>query len=664
MRISEVSSSAVPTPRATETHVRLLVGQKLVTSAQADALHKVQLPIGPHTQVIALKKGKDLLLRLSNQSELLIKGFFDAESNRGARIELPGQGGSLVLEGEAVGVTLPGNDELVYVYGEPQALREWLAQDVSMTAVLERLFSHVAADQTWAWTPSAEEVSAFVGPLAVGPAVGGAGTAAAAVGVAVAGAGGGGGGGSGGFGLGSSGSGGVTSNRQPTGNVTISGVALEGETLTASHTLADIDGMGTVSYQWQSSVDGMIWTDIAGADGSSLSLTKSQVGQQVRAVASYTDGRGTAERMASSTSKAVVSGIDIDTQVKLDRAINQAEANNGFAVSGTTTAQVGQQVRVWIEGSGRPPKETIVQAGINGLNTWSVSFTDDDLPKNADGSLVNTSIAFVASVKHADGNEVACTSEEVILDAAVTGFFLTSAVPNPLSLSQQAGSKFGVGGEVGEDGTATVQWKNASGQVVAAQSQSVKGLDGLWGVEFDVAVIPKGSVSLEVSFEDAYGNTYVRPAITVNAIGDGDDTISGGTGNDTISGGTGNDTMIGGPGEDQIFGGAGSDTFVWRAGDAGSGATDTLSDFMPWNGMNGDKLDISALLQGYSGSNLSQWVTLDIGQTINGTVSSSRLTIDIDGAGTGIVTQVINLQGSDLTGSSPTTLLNSGVLIA
>ena len=39
-------------------------------------------------------------------------------------------------------------------------------------------------------------------------------------------------------------------NDDPTGSVTISGTATQGETLTASNTLADADGLGTITYTW------------------------------------------------------------------------------------------------------------------------------------------------------------------------------------------------------------------------------------------------------------------------------------------------------------------------------------------------------------------------------------------------------------------------------
>ena len=63
-------------------------------------------------------------------------------------------------------------------------------------------------------------------------------------------------------------------NDAPTGNVTIAGTPTQGQTLTAANTLADADGLGAISYQWQA--DGV---DIAGATGSSLLLGQAEVGK-------------------------------------------------------------------------------------------------------------------------------------------------------------------------------------------------------------------------------------------------------------------------------------------------------------------------------------------------------------------------------------------------
>ncbi len=93
-------------------------------------------------------------------------------------------------------------------------------------------------------------------------------------------------------------------NDAPTGEVSISGNAVEDDVLTASNTLADEDGLGTVSYQWQR--DGV---DVAGANADSYTLGQEDVGSVITVVASYTDG-GTHPESVSSTASALVANIN------------------------------------------------------------------------------------------------------------------------------------------------------------------------------------------------------------------------------------------------------------------------------------------------------------------------------------------------------------------
>lgn len=90
-------------------------------------------------------------------------------------------------------------------------------------------------------------------------------------------------------------------NDAPTGSVTITGTLKQGQTLTASNTLDDADGMGTISYQWQA--DG---SDIVDATSQSLTLSSAQVGKAITVVASYTDGGGTIQSVPSIASPLVV----------------------------------------------------------------------------------------------------------------------------------------------------------------------------------------------------------------------------------------------------------------------------------------------------------------------------------------------------------------------
>ncbi|MEI7465790.1 MAG: putative Ig domain-containing protein, partial [Burkholderiales bacterium] len=159
-------------------------------------------------------------------------------------------------------------------------------------------------------------------------------------------------------------------NDAPTGGVTISGTPAQGQTLTAANTLADVDGPGTISYQWFA--NGAL---IRGATGDSLLLSQAQVGQAISVTASYIDGFGTAESVASAATAAVanvnnaatgsvtVSGTPTQGQT-LTAANTLADVDglgtisyqwnaNGVAISGATgstlllsQAQVGQTITV------------------------------------------------------------------------------------------------------------------------------------------------------------------------------------------------------------------------------------------------------------------------------------------------------------------------------
>ncbi|MDQ3246777.1 MAG: hypothetical protein M3Q52_07820 [Pseudomonadota bacterium] len=95
-----------------------------------------------------------------------------------------------------------------------------------------------------------------------------------------------------------------TVNDAPSGSVTISGDAVQGETLSASNNLVDADGLGTITYQW---LRGGVAID--GATGSSYALTEADVGAAITVVASYSDGHGTAEAVASVATGAIAEGV-------------------------------------------------------------------------------------------------------------------------------------------------------------------------------------------------------------------------------------------------------------------------------------------------------------------------------------------------------------------
>lgn len=98
-------------------------------------------------------------------------------------------------------------------------------------------------------------------------------------------------------------------NDAPTGTVTISGVAIQGDVLTASHTVDDIDGMpAAVHWQWYR--DGVA---IANATGSSYQLTAADVDAVITVTLSYVDGQGFNETVSSEPT-APVAAINLPAQ--------------------------------------------------------------------------------------------------------------------------------------------------------------------------------------------------------------------------------------------------------------------------------------------------------------------------------------------------------------
>ena len=159
-------------------------------------------------------------------------------------------------------------------------------------------------------------------------------------------------------------------NDTPTGSVTISGTATQNQILTATNTLADVDGLGTIAYQWLAN-----GTAISGATAATLTLGQAQVGKTITVKAAYTDLLGTAENVISAATLAVVNVNDAPTGTvtitgnatqnqTLTAANTLADVDglgtiayqwlaNGTAISGATAstltlgqAQVGQTITV------------------------------------------------------------------------------------------------------------------------------------------------------------------------------------------------------------------------------------------------------------------------------------------------------------------------------
>ena len=99
----------------------------------------------------------------------------------------------------------------------------------------------------------------------------------------------------------------LNTNDLPTGTVTISNMTpMQGDTLTAANTLADVDGLEAITYQWKAN-----GTNIG--TGTNYILTQSEVGKTITVTASYTDSLGQAESKTSTATATVVNVNDAPT---------------------------------------------------------------------------------------------------------------------------------------------------------------------------------------------------------------------------------------------------------------------------------------------------------------------------------------------------------------
>ncbi|WP_194097072.1 M10 family metallopeptidase C-terminal domain-containing protein [Marivivens aquimaris] len=209
-------------------------------------------------------------------------------------------------------------------------------------------------------------------------------------------------------------------NFDPTGSVVISGTEERGETLSIVNTIADEDGLGAFSYQWQR--DG---ADIGGANGATYILTNSDVGSAITVIVSYTDDFGTAETVSSAatalitgsnsapTGSIVIEGTEaegavlsiLNTLVDADGlgAFGYQWKRDGVAISGATAAtyaltqtDVGKGISVTVsytDGYGTTESVTSVATGaianVNDSPTGAVSIIGPE-QEGATLSIINT----------------------------------------------------------------------------------------------------------------------------------------------------------------------------------------------------------------------------------------------------------------------------------
>jgi subtilisin-like proprotein convertase family protein len=264
----------------------------------------------------------------------------------------------------------------------------------------------------------------------------------------------------------------VNVNDQPTGSVTITGKATQGQTLSAANTLADIDGLGTIVYQWYAA-----GVAVDGASTDTLTLTEEQVGKAITVTASYTDGHNMPEVVTSTATTAVANVNDLPT--------------GAVTITGTPT-------------QGQTLTASNSQVDLDGIGALSYDWKAEGVSiSNATGATlalteVQVGKSISVTVSYTDGHGTPETSSSVA----------TTAVSN---LNDQPT------GSVTIIGTAT------QGQTLAAEN-SLADIDGLGTVSYEWKA---GNVSIDGAIASTFTLTQaqVGKAITVTAsYTDGHDT--------------------------------------------------------------------------------------------------------------------------------------------
>ncbi len=373
-------------------------------------------------------------------------------------------------------------------------------------------------------------------------------------------------------------------NDAPTGGVSISGIVREGQTLTASNSLTDADGLGTIGYQWLA--NGAV---IAGAAGSSYLLTAADVGKAISVRASYVDGFGTAESVASAATVAVAAlvGVTLNGGSKADVLTGTAGADtlnglggndtlNGLAGNDVLTGGAGndkmdggQDADIYlIEKSGDHTAAEIADSGSAGSDELRFAATGkDSLTLYAGDTGIERVV--IGTGTAATAVTSATTAINVNASAVKNGLALTgNAGANALTgtayadlLDGGAGVDTLIGGAGSDRYLVDLTAAGALQDTVTDSGTDVGDTLVLRGVSSNTTAV---TLTLAAALENLDASATGTSRLSLNGNASANILIGNAAAN-VINGNGGNDWLTGGEGTDVLDGGAGKDVFAYGA---------------------------------------------------------------------------------------------------
>jgi VCBS repeat-containing protein len=298
-------------------------------------------------------------------------------------------------------------------------------------------------------------------------------------------------------------------NAVPTGSLVITGVATEGQSLSGANTIADADGLGTISTRWQVSSDGLGgWINLSGASGNSLSVKAAQVGLYARAVASYTDGLEMVETVNSAASHKIGALVAGTAQADVLAGTAGDDRLDGAVGADQMTGGLGDDIYVADD-----QLDLVYESAGQGSDTIISSASYYLWPNVENLTLTGTAYFGV-------GNAL-----NNVITGSNAGNLLLGGVGNDAITGGDA--RDAIFGEFGNDS-----------------------ISGGGGIDYLIGGTGNDTIDGGNGADEIYGE-------------DGNDSLSGGSDfqTDILVGGAGNDTLDGGPAWDQMYGGTGDDAF-------------------------------------------------------------------------------------------------------
>ena len=340
-------------------------------------------------------------------------------------------------------------------------------------------------------------------------------------------------------------------NSPPTGGLSITGTPAEGQMLLVSSTVADSDGLGQFSYQWNANGQA-----IGGATGATYTLTTAQVGKTITVTANYTDGFGTHESVTSGATTLVTGPNHAPT---LAHELPAATATAG------TAFHYGIPAGTFFDpdaGDTFAYRATLSDG--RALPAW-LSITADTGALSGTPGAGDTGVLSVRMI--AADHVGASTFDDFSIAVGGAGAVLSPYVDQSLPAANGTlGQSFNYQVPANSFGSYT------GGTLGLSAVQSSGALLPSW-MHFDAAsgtfsaslgAASVGILSLRVVATDASSHSVFSNFMM--AVGTGSSPAPGTAGPDTIVGTIANDTILGGSGDDVLYGGAGSDYIDGGAG--------------------------------------------------------------------------------------------------